>query len=99
MPITALAFRVLASRKSFIIHSFDWFSYPYPSEHDLIGTSYCIPKFGPLKHLMLLLPIPACGRFWLPVRSRREPVRTWASLTALGRFCETVGIRNLVVEF
>jgi hypothetical protein len=38
------------------------------------------------------------GRFWLPVRSRREPVRTWASLTALGRFCETVGIRTLSVE-
>lgn len=39
------------------------------------------------------------GRFWLPVRSRREPIRTWASLTTLGRFCETVGVRNLVVEF
>ena len=39
------------------------------------------------------------GRFWLPVRSRREPVRTWASLTALGRFCEGMGIRSLVVEF
>lgn len=38
------------------------------------------------------------GRFWLPVRSRREPVRMWASLTALGRFCETVGIRSLAVE-
>ena len=38
------------------------------------------------------------GRFWLPVRSRREPVRMWASLTALGRFCESVGIRTLSVE-
>ena len=39
------------------------------------------------------------GRCWLPVRSRREPLRTWASLTALGRFCETMGIGSLVVEF
>ncbi|MNC80810.1 hypothetical protein D3C75_1337280 [compost metagenome] len=35
---------------------------------------------------------------WLPVRSRREPVRLWRSLTAVGRFCETVGIKVLTVE-
>ena len=39
------------------------------------------------------------GARWLPICSRREPVRYWRSLTAVGRFCETVGIRNLVVEF
>ncbi len=38
------------------------------------------------------------GSSWLPVRSRREPVRTWASLTAIGRFCESQCIRNLNVE-
>ncbi len=38
------------------------------------------------------------GAIWLPVRSRREPVRIWASLTAVGRFCESQGIRSLVVE-
>ena len=38
------------------------------------------------------------GSSWLPVRSRREPVRTWASLTAVGRFCEAQGIRALTVE-
>ncbi len=38
------------------------------------------------------------GSTWLPVRSRREPVRLWASLTAIGRFCESQGIRSLVVE-
>jgi len=38
------------------------------------------------------------GASWLPVRSRREPVRTWASLTAIGRFCEAQGIRNFIVE-
>ncbi|MHB0783867.1 hypothetical protein [Pseudomonas sp. NBRC 111132] len=31
------------------------------------------------------------GVKWLPVRSRREPVRYWRSLTAVGRFCEGLG--------
>lgn len=38
------------------------------------------------------------GVKWLPVRSRREPVRHWRSLTAVGRFCEGVGIKILTVE-
>ena len=38
------------------------------------------------------------GASWLPVRSRREPVRIWASLTAVGRFCESRGISSLTVE-
>ncbi|NMY53327.1 hypothetical protein [Pseudomonas sp. WS 5011] len=38
------------------------------------------------------------GVKWLPVRSRREPVRLWRSLTAVGRFCESVGIKVLTVE-
>lgn len=38
------------------------------------------------------------GAKWLPVRSRREPVRLWRSLTAVGRFCEGVGIKALMVE-
>lgn len=38
------------------------------------------------------------GSSWLPVRSRREPIRLWASLTAIGRFCEGQGIRSLTVE-
>jgi hypothetical protein len=32
------------------------------------------------------------------VRSRREAQRTWASLTAVGRFVETVGITEFSVE-
>ncbi|MFL1490337.1 hypothetical protein K0P33_24290 [Pseudomonas sp. ArH3a] len=32
------------------------------------------------------------------VRSRREPLRTWASLTALGRFADAVGITEFRVE-
>lgn len=38
------------------------------------------------------------GAKWLPIRSRREPVRYWRSLTAVGRFCEGVGINVLTVE-
>lgn len=38
------------------------------------------------------------GVKWLPVRSRREPVRYWRSLTAVGRFCVGVGIKALTVE-
>ena len=38
------------------------------------------------------------GVKWLPVRSRREPIRHWRSLTAVGRFCEGVGIKLLMVE-
>ncbi|CZT26464.1 MULTISPECIES: hypothetical protein [Pseudomonas] len=38
------------------------------------------------------------GAKWLPVRSRREPVRYWRSLTAVGRFCAGVGSKMLTVE-
>lgn len=38
------------------------------------------------------------GLSWRPVRSRREPVRVWASLTALERFCTAIGIKQLLVE-
>lgn len=34
------------------------------------------------------------GAKWLPIRSRREPVR----VPAVGRFCEGVGIQVLTVE-
>ncbi|MCP2140718.1 UNVERIFIED_ORG: hypothetical protein J2Y94_002043 [Pseudomonas poae] len=34
----------------------------------------------------------------VPVRSRREPLRTWASLTAVGRFAESVGLSGFSVE-
>lgn len=38
------------------------------------------------------------GATWHTIRSRREPIRTWSSLTAIGRFCEKVGIRSMTVE-
>lgn len=34
----------------------------------------------------------------IPVRSRREKLRTWASLTAVGRFADGIGLRGFVVE-
>jgi hypothetical protein len=38
------------------------------------------------------------GGRWLPIRSKREPLRIWASLTAVERFCTKLGIRRLEVE-
>lgn len=38
------------------------------------------------------------GAFWSPIRSRREPVREWASLTAVGRFLERSGVTKFEVE-
>lgn len=34
----------------------------------------------------------------IPVRSRRERLRAWSSLTAVGRFAEAVGINRISVE-
>lgn len=38
------------------------------------------------------------GAHWLPVRSRREPLRVWASLTAIERFAAGLGVRDFRVE-
>lgn len=38
------------------------------------------------------------GAHWLPVRSRREPLRVWASLTAVERFAAGLGVRSFLVE-
>ncbi|MDU8619007.1 hypothetical protein RYB67_10585 [Pseudomonas syringae] len=38
------------------------------------------------------------GSRWLPERSRSEALCTWASLTAVGRFAESVGIRAFQIE-
>lgn len=35
---------------------------------------------------------------WLPARSRREPLRVWASLTAVGNYAGRMGIRSFGVE-
>jgi hypothetical protein len=46
----------------------------------------------------LAVRLGGAGSRWLPVRSRREALRTWASLTAVGRFAESTGIRAFLVE-
>jgi hypothetical protein len=38
------------------------------------------------------------GTNWLPVRSRRESVRLWRSLTAVERFCVAAGVTQLLVK-
>lgn len=38
------------------------------------------------------------GLSWRPVRSRREPIRIWPSLTAVERFCVKIGLKQLLVE-
>lgn len=38
------------------------------------------------------------GANWHPVRSRREPERTWASLSAVGRFLDKLGVTKFEVE-
>lgn len=63
----------------------------------LVATS-AMREFRVVRHHAAWALQGRLGASWLPVRSRREPVRTWASLTALGRFCESQGIREFVVE-
>jgi hypothetical protein len=46
----------------------------------------------------LAIRVGGAGSRWLPVRSRREALRTWASLTAVGRFAESAGIKAFQVE-
>ncbi|KAA8694000.1 MULTISPECIES: hypothetical protein [Pseudomonas] len=46
----------------------------------------------------LAIRLGGAGSRWLAVRSRRETLRTWASLTAVGRFAEAVGLRGFSVE-
>jgi hypothetical protein len=46
----------------------------------------------------LAIRLGGAGSRWLPVRSRREALRTWASLTAVGRFSEGIGIKVFAVE-
>ncbi len=47
----------------------------------------------------LAIRLGGAGSRLLPVRSRREALRTWASLTALGRFAESAGIRAFRSKF
>lgn len=44
----------------------------------------------------LAIRLGGAGSRWLPVRSRREALRRWASLTAVGCFAESLGARSLM---
>jgi len=46
----------------------------------------------------LSIRLGGSGARWVPVRSRRERLRTWASLTAVGRFADGIGLRGFSVE-
>lgn len=46
----------------------------------------------------LAIRLGGSGARWVPVRSKREKIRTWASLTAVGRFADSIGLRGFVVE-
>ncbi|MCS3839077.1 hypothetical protein HNR03_003685 [Pseudomonas sp. JAI111] len=46
----------------------------------------------------LSIRLGGSGARWVPVRSRRERLRSWASLTAVGRFAESVGLTAFSVE-
>lgn len=46
----------------------------------------------------LSIRLGGSGARWVPVRSRRESLRTLASLTAVGRFAEGVGLSGFNVE-
>lgn len=46
----------------------------------------------------LSIRLGGSGARWVPVRSKREKIRTWASLTAVGRFADGIGLRGFMVE-
>lgn len=47
------------------------------------------------KRWMLLTRVSVA---WKPIRSQREPVKTWASLDTLERFAGSMGITVLTIE-
>lgn len=46
----------------------------------------------------LSIRLGGTGARLVPVRSRREKIRTWASLTAVGKFADGLGLRGFSVE-
>lgn len=51
---------------------------------------------GPKWYLAVRLGGPTAK--WLPVRSQRKKVRTWASLDTLARWADAQGVRNCLWE-
>ncbi|QVI73176.1 hypothetical protein [Pseudomonas syringae] len=46
----------------------------------------------------MAIPLGGAGSCCLPVRSRREALHTWASLTVEGLFAESSGVEVFQVE-
>ncbi|AZF15497.1 hypothetical protein C4J89_2028 [Pseudomonas sp. R4-35-07] len=46
----------------------------------------------------LAIRLGGSGSSWLAVRSRREALRIWTSLTAVGRFADGIELRSFNVE-
>lgn len=46
----------------------------------------------------LLIQLGGSGSRWIPIRSKREPVRTWASLSSVGAYAESMGVRTITVH-
>jgi hypothetical protein len=46
----------------------------------------------------VLIRLGGIGSHWLSVRSRRQSLRTWSSLTAVARFAEAMGVKEFAVE-
>lgn len=57
-----------------------------------------VTKIDGGSHWSLSIRLGGSGTRWVPVRSRRERLRTWASLIAVGRFAEGVGLSEFSVE-
>ena len=47
---------------------------------------------SPRRKKGLAIRLGGAGSRWLPVRSRREALRTWTRLTAVGRFAEVTNV-------
>ncbi|MCP1488429.1 hypothetical protein J3D48_004742 [Pseudomonas fluorescens] len=68
------------------------------SIHEEVLRECLVAKIDGGSHWSLSIRLGGNGAHWVPVRSRRERLRAWASLTAVGRFANSVGIRGLSVE-
>ncbi len=62
-----------------------------------VREAYAGKQHGSDQHWVLSIRLGAAGRL-IPIRSKREPVRTWKSLSSVGKFAEGVGIKALIVE-
>lgn len=63
-----------------------------------VREAYVGRQGGSAVHWTLAVRIGGPASRLIPVRSKREPVRTWKSLSSVGKFAEGLGIKALIVE-